>query len=69
MSLKALVLFAASTTAHFGLEFPEWRADTLKASEDSGYNQRIYPCTLPLPSFLLSPLKIKDQATNTLSSI
>ncbi|KEZ45968.1 hypothetical protein SAPIO_CDS1364 [Scedosporium apiospermum] len=44
MSLKALVLFAASAAAHFGLEFPEWRADTLKASEDSGYNQRIYPC-------------------------
>jgi len=45
MSLKALTLFAATASAHFGLHFPEWRADSLSAEEDSGINQRLYPCT------------------------
>lgn len=43
---RSLVLLAAAqlATAHFGIEFPEWRADTL-ADEDGPYSQWEYPCT------------------------
>lgn len=44
MSFKTLALFAATASAHFGLRFPEWRVDSLVADEDSGVNQRLYPC-------------------------
>ncbi|PKS08265.1 hypothetical protein jhhlp_005208 [Lomentospora prolificans] len=44
MSFKTLALFATTASAHFGLRFPEWRVDSLVAEEDSGVNQRLYPC-------------------------
>ncbi|OLN81866.1 Uncharacterized protein CCHL11_07010 [Colletotrichum chlorophyti] len=31
-------------SAHFGLEYPEWRADTLSATNVTGYSQWQYPC-------------------------
>jgi len=46
--MKSLVFFAAAATAHFGLDFPEWRVDSL-AEGDGTINQRIYPCKLPFP--------------------
>lgn len=50
MQLSLILLAAARlATAHFGIEFPEWRADTL-ASEDGPYSQWEYPCkNLPVP--------------------
>lgn len=45
--MKSLILFAAGAAAHFGLPFPEWRADTL--GEDETLNQRIYPCANATP--------------------
>ena len=56
MTLKALLLFAVGATAHFGLTFPEWRADTLNADEESGYDQRVYPCKSH-PACLPSPIR------------
>lgn len=47
MAIKNILLFAAGAAAHFGLPYPEWRADTLNADEDSGYDQRAYPCKSP----------------------
>ncbi|SPO02381.1 uncharacterized protein DNG_05054 [Cephalotrichum gorgonifer] len=45
MTIKNVLLFAGAATAHFGLTFPPWRADTLTSDEETtGYNQRIYPC-------------------------
>lgn len=42
----ALALAAAqAVSAHFGLIYPEWRADTLTDDENSTYNQWDYPCT------------------------
>ncbi|OHW99967.1 hypothetical protein CSPAE12_01197 [Colletotrichum incanum] len=31
-------------SAHFGLTYPAWRADTLKATNETGYSQWTYPC-------------------------
>jgi hypothetical protein len=46
MSKTVLALAAAQVaTAHYGLIYPEWRADTLDTPEDSEYNQWVYPCT------------------------
>ncbi|KAK6086182.1 Uncharacterized protein SCUP515_00542 [Seiridium cupressi] len=39
----ALLAAAQLATAHFGIEFPEWRADTL-TDEDGPYSQYEYPC-------------------------
>lgn len=55
MSLKNVLLFAASASAHFGLTYPAWRADTLTSDEDSGYSQWTYPCMCPSS---LSPLSL-----------
>lgn len=49
MAFKALALLAAAAqlaSAHFGLEYPVWRTDTL-ANEDGPYSQWTYPCELP----------------------
>ncbi|KAK3395790.1 hypothetical protein B0T20DRAFT_382380 [Sordaria brevicollis] len=40
--LAAAAAIAPLASAHFGLEYPEWRADTLKS--DSNYSQWQYPC-------------------------
>ena len=44
MALTALFLLAAAqlASAHFGLEYPQWRADTLK---NKTFSQWTYPCT------------------------
>lgn len=42
-SVYALVAAAQLATAHFGIEYPEWRADTLMV-EDGPYSQYDYPC-------------------------
>ncbi|KAH8203770.1 hypothetical protein TruAng_002063 [Truncatella angustata] len=42
-SLVLLLAAAHLATAHFGIEFPEWRADTL-TDEDGPYSQYDYPC-------------------------
>jgi hypothetical protein len=45
MHLPIVLLAAAQlATAHFGVEYPEWRADTL-TDEDGPYSQWDYPCT------------------------
>ena len=45
MALKSLALLAVAqlASAHFGLEYPTWRTDTL-SNEDGPYSQWIYPC-------------------------
>lgn len=54
----SLVLLAAAqlAAAHFGIEYPEWRADTL-TDEDGPYSQYDYPCEFPKHSaaMTLSP--------------
>lgn len=42
-TLVALGL-ANVVTAHFGLVFPEWRADTLSEEGEAKYSQWSYPC-------------------------
>lgn len=39
----ALLVAAQLASAHFGVEYPEWRANTLD-SEHEEYSQWIYPC-------------------------
>jgi hypothetical protein len=34
-----------AVSAHFGLIFPTWRADTLSEENEDRYNQWTYPCT------------------------
>lgn len=61
----SIVLFGAAqlAAAHFGIEYPEWRADTL-AMEDGPYSQWDYPCEYTLTpqsqvnSALLQKLKL-----------
>ncbi|ETS84545.1 hypothetical protein PFICI_02570 [Pestalotiopsis fici W106-1] len=45
MQFSVYLLLAAAQliTAHFGIEYPEWRADTLTV-EDGPYSQYDYPC-------------------------
>jgi hypothetical protein len=58
-SLVLLLAAAHLATAHFGIEFPEWRADTL-TDEDGPYSQYDYPCK-SLPRFLESASPSKQQ--------
>ncbi|KND91110.1 hypothetical protein TOPH_04240 [Tolypocladium ophioglossoides CBS 100239] len=56
MVSKALFALAAAQTAsaHFGLAFPAWRADTLASEDTSKYSQWTYPCasrSLPSPRY------------------
>lgn len=46
MSLAAFVLLATAqlATAHFGVEYPTWRDNTLGSSANSNYSQWEYPC-------------------------
>ncbi|CAG9989754.1 unnamed protein product [Clonostachys byssicola] len=45
MFKTALALASAQiAAAHYGLVYPEWRADTLNAPEDSTLSQWTYPC-------------------------
>ncbi|CAM1504417.1 Fc.00g020080.m01.CDS01 [Cosmosporella sp. VM-42] len=46
MAYKTLLALAMAkiATAHFGLEFPEWRADTLSEEGEAKYSQWTYPC-------------------------
>ena len=46
MISKALLALTAAqaVSAHFGLEFPEWRADTLSEDANPDFNQWVYPC-------------------------
>jgi len=46
MGLHALVLLLAVplAAAHYGLVYPQWRGDTLKDTNVTGWNQYIYPC-------------------------
>ena len=37
---------AQAVNAHYGLLYPEWRADTLNAEDDSELSQWTYPCML-----------------------
>lgn len=49
-TMKTIALLAAAqlASAHFGIEYPEWRANTL--SEDNPqYSQWTYPCKSPFP--------------------
>lgn len=50
IATKTLLALAAAkaATAHFGLVFPEWRADTLSEEGEAVYSQWNNPCTLPL---------------------
>lgn len=69
MAIRNILLFAAGAAAHFGLTYPEWRADTLTADEASGYDQRVYPCKAPFHSLLPNskpPKSHQSQRTNTL---
>ncbi|TFB02789.1 Uncharacterized protein CCMA1212_004993 [Trichoderma ghanense] len=48
MALKSLLLGLAAiqaVTAHFAIEYPEWRADTLAEENEDKYSQWDYPCT------------------------
>lgn len=48
MKTSIVLLGAAQlAAAHFGIEYPEWRADTL-AMEDGPYSQWDYPCEYTL---------------------
>lgn len=55
--LLAAAAVAPLASAHFGLEYPAWRADTLQS--DTNYSQWQYPCTpflpFPLPHFQFPP--------------
>jgi len=44
MAIKTLAILAAAqlAAAHFAIEYPEWRADTL--AEETNYSQWDYPC-------------------------
>lgn len=65
MRTAALAVLAAAqlAAAHFGINYPAWRADTL--SDEETYSQWEYPCMsssfsismarLALPPLLLSP--------------
>lgn len=46
VSWKSITLLAAaqSVTAHFGLTYPAWRADTLSSAGEEKYSQWTYPC-------------------------
>ena len=47
MLFTTVVLLAAAAqmaSAHFGLTYPPWRADTLSDEENSPYSQWTYPC-------------------------
>ncbi|CEJ89230.1 hypothetical protein VHEMI05085 [[Torrubiella] hemipterigena] len=46
VSWKSITLLAAaqSVTAHFGLTYPAWRADTLSSAGEAKYSQWTYPC-------------------------
>ncbi|KAM0343237.1 hypothetical protein ACHAPU_008830 [Fusarium lateritium] len=46
MALKTLVGLATvqAVSAHFGLVFPTWRADTLSEENEEKYSQWTYPC-------------------------
>lgn len=46
LSWKPVTLLAAAqaVTAHFGLTYPEWRADTLSSAGEAKYSQWTYPC-------------------------
>lgn len=55
-AMKTIALLAAAqlASAHFGIEYPEWRANTL--SEDNPqYSQWTNPCKSPFPPLPLSP--------------
>ena len=49
MRTSVLLLLGGTqlASAHFGLSYPSWRADTLKDTNVTGYNQRNYPCASP----------------------
>ncbi|KAK0391897.1 hypothetical protein NLU13_1395 [Sarocladium strictum] len=45
LSQTLLALVAAqAVSAHFGLDFPEWRGDTLSDDANSDFSQWLYPC-------------------------
>ncbi|KAF5027113.1 hypothetical protein F66182_778 [Fusarium sp. NRRL 66182] len=46
MAFKTLLSLATvqAVSAHFGLVFPPWRADTLSAENEDRYSQWTYPC-------------------------
>ncbi|TEA20685.1 Uncharacterized protein C8034_v008176 [Colletotrichum sidae] len=46
MAATTLVLALGATlaSAHYGLEYPSWRADTLTNTNETGYSQWQYPC-------------------------
>lgn len=53
----ALLASAQVATAHFGIEYPTWRDNTLGSASTSNYSQWEYPCSLfPFPS-LISPFQ------------
>jgi hypothetical protein len=49
MELTALLLLAtaAVTNAHFGIEYPSMRGQTLGANANKSYSQWVQPCKLP----------------------
>ena len=52
MAFKSLLALATvqAVSAHFGLVFPAWRADTLSEENEERYSQWTYPCkSWPLP--------------------
>ncbi|KAI5467497.1 hypothetical protein BGZ63DRAFT_29220 [Mariannaea sp. PMI_226] len=46
LATKVLIPLAMANfaSAHFGLEFPEWRANSLSEDENSPYSQYLFPC-------------------------
>jgi hypothetical protein len=56
MALALLLLAAASLTqAHFGIEYPPMRANTLGSNRNTSYSQWTNPCRAPSPLPFLFP--------------
>lgn len=56
MELTALLLLAtaAVTNAHFGIEYPPMRGQTLGSAKNNSYSQWVQPCK-PSPTNPFSP--------------
>ena len=55
---------AQTVSAHFGLTYPTWRADTLSGEDNSPYSQWTYPCKWRLPLHSNTPHHTPTTHTN-----
>lgn len=55
----AFLVAAQLATAHFGLEYPEWRVDTLKGEEK--YSQWVWPCKFQLLPVITSTTQFANR--------